>query len=52
MAQRYIPEIVDGDKRMLLIGGKPVPYRARAHPESRAKRAAISPPAARGVARS
>jgi glutathione synthase len=26
MAQRYIPDIVDGDKRVLLIGGKPVPY--------------------------
>jgi glutathione synthase len=26
MAQRYIPEIRDGDKRVLLIGGKPVPY--------------------------
>jgi glutathione synthase len=26
MAQRYIPEIVDGDKRVLLIGGEPVPY--------------------------
>ena len=26
MAQRYIPAIVDGDKRILLIGGKPVPY--------------------------
>jgi glutathione synthase len=26
MAQRYIPEIVDGDKRILIIGGKPVPY--------------------------
>jgi glutathione synthase len=26
MAQRYIPEIVEGDKRVLLIGGKPVPY--------------------------
>ncbi|AEC19815.1 glutathione synthetase [Pusillimonas sp. T7-7] len=26
MAQRYIPEIVKGDKRILLIGGKPVPY--------------------------
>jgi glutathione synthase len=26
MAQRYIPEIADGDKRVLLIGGKPVPY--------------------------
>jgi glutathione synthase len=26
MAQRFIPEIVDGDKRVLVIGGKPVPY--------------------------
>ena len=26
MVQRYLPEIVDGDKRLLLIGGKPVPY--------------------------
>ena len=26
MAQRYIPEISRGDKRILLIGGKPVPY--------------------------
>src|SRR5512137_1128691 len=26
MAQRYIPEIVDGDKRVLVIGGEPVPY--------------------------
>ncbi len=26
MAQRYIPEIANGDKRILLIGGKPVPY--------------------------
>jgi glutathione synthase len=26
MAQRYIPQISDGDKRVLLIGGKPVPY--------------------------
>ena len=26
MAQRYMPEIADGDKRVLLIGGKPVPY--------------------------
>jgi glutathione synthase len=26
MAQRYLPEIVDGDKRILLIGGKVVPY--------------------------
>lgn len=26
MAQRYIPEIVKGDKRVLLIAGEPVPY--------------------------
>lgn len=26
MAQRYIPEIVDGDKRILLVDGDPVPY--------------------------
>ena len=26
MAQRYMPEIADGDKRVLLIDGKPVPY--------------------------
>ena len=26
MAQRYLPEIVDGDKRILLIDGEPVPY--------------------------
>lgn len=26
MVQRYIPEIVNGDKRILLIGGEPVPY--------------------------
>ena len=26
MVQRYLPEIVDGDKRVLVIGGEPVPY--------------------------
>ena len=26
MAQRYIPEIKSGDKRVLVIGGEPVPY--------------------------
>ena len=26
MAQRYLPEIVKGDKRILVIGGKPVPF--------------------------
>jgi glutathione synthase len=26
MVQRYLPEIVQGDKRVLLIGGRPVPF--------------------------
>ena len=26
MVQRYLPQIVDGDKRILVIGGVPVPY--------------------------
>lgn len=26
MAQRYIPEIVNGDKRILLVNGEPMPY--------------------------
>ncbi|MFV0276280.1 MAG: glutathione synthase [Parahaliea sp.] len=26
MAQRYLPEIVDGDKRILMVDGEPVPY--------------------------
>jgi len=26
MAQRYLPQIVDGDKRILMIEGEPVPY--------------------------
>jgi len=26
MVQRFLPEIVDGDKRILVIGGKPVPH--------------------------
>jgi glutathione synthase len=26
MVQRYLPEIVDGDKRVLVIGGEPVPF--------------------------
>jgi glutathione synthase len=26
MVQRFVPEIVDGDKRVLVIAGKPVPY--------------------------
>lgn len=26
MAQRYVPEIVDGDKRILMVAGKPIPF--------------------------
>lgn len=26
MAQKFIPEIVDGDKRILMINGEPIPY--------------------------
>lgn len=26
MVQKFLPEIADGDKRVLIIGGKPVPY--------------------------
>ncbi|MEC7121121.1 MAG: glutathione synthase [Pseudomonadota bacterium] len=26
MAQRYIPDIVDGDKRILMVNGEPIPY--------------------------
>ena len=26
MVQRYIPEIVEGDKRILMVNGEPVPY--------------------------
>ena len=34
MAQRFIPEISEGDKRILLVDGKPVPYAlARIPPE-------------------
>ncbi|MGD0961333.1 MAG: glutathione synthase [Methylomonas sp.] len=43
MAQKYLPEIKDGDKRILLINGDPVPYclaRIPAHGESRGNLAA------------
>lgn len=34
MAQRFIPEISEGDKRILLIEGKPVPYALARIPKS------------------
>ncbi len=33
MAQQYIPEIVDGDKRILLINGEPIPFALARIPE-------------------
>jgi glutathione synthase/RimK-type ligase-like ATP-grasp enzyme len=44
MAQRYIPEIKDGDKRVILIDGKLVPHCLARIPKA-ASRAATSPPA-------
>ena len=43
MAQRFIPEIAQGDKRVLLIGGEPVPFalaRIPQHGETRGNLAA------------
>jgi glutathione synthase len=34
MAQRYLPEISDGDKRILMINGEPVPYSLARIPSS------------------
>ncbi len=51
MAQRYIPAIKDGDKRILLIGGVPVPY-SLARVRWRARCAATWPPAVPAVPRS
>lgn len=49
MAQKYLPEIVEGDKRILIVGGKPVDYclaRIPSHGETRGNLAA----GGRGVA--
>lgn len=43
MAQQYLPQIKDGDKRILVVNGEPVPYclaRIPAHGESRGNLAA------------
>lgn len=43
MAQRYIPEITQGDKRILMINGEPIPFalaRIPAHGETRGNLAA------------
>jgi glutathione synthase len=49
MAQRYIPEIVKGDKRILLIDGKPAPYALARIPKPGETRGNLAA-GARGVA--
>ena len=46
MVQRFVPEITQGDKRILVIGGEPVPSAWRAFRRA-ARCAATSRPAAR-----
>ena len=38
LAQKYIPEIKDGDKRILMIGGEPIPYALARVPQQGALR--------------
>jgi glutathione synthase len=49
MAQRYIPEIAKGDKRILVIGGKPAPYALARIPKPGETRGNLAA-GARGVA--
>jgi glutathione synthase len=50
MAQRYIPEIVEGDKRILLIAGEAVPYALARIPKAGETRGNLAA-GGRGVAR-
>jgi len=50
MAQRYIPAIVDGDKRILLIAGEPAPYALARIPKAGETRGNLAA-GGRGVAR-
>jgi glutathione synthase len=50
MAQRYIPAIADGDKRVLLIAGEPVPYALARIPKAGETRGNLAA-GGRGVAR-
>jgi glutathione synthase len=50
MAQRYIPAIVDGDKRVLLIAGEPVPFALARIPKAGETRGNLAA-GGRGVAR-
>ena len=50
MAQRFIPEIVDGDKRIILIAGEPVPHALARIPKPGETRGNLAA-GGRGVAR-
>ena len=50
MAQRYIPEIADGDKRILIVGGKVVPHCLARIPKAGETRGNLAA-GGRGVAR-
>ena len=50
MAQRFIPEIVDGDKRIVLIAGEPVPHSLARIPKPGETRGNLAA-GGRGVAR-
>jgi glutathione synthase len=50
MAQRFIPEIADGDKRILLIAGEPVPFALARIPKAGETRGNLAA-GGRGVAR-
>jgi glutathione synthase len=50
MAKRYIPAIVDGDKRILLIAGEPAPYALARIPKAGETRGNLAA-GGRGVAR-
>jgi len=50
MAQRFIPEIADGDKRVLIIAGEPVPYALARIPKPGETRGNLAA-GGRGVAR-
>src|SRR5205807_1645835 len=50
MAQRFIPEIADGDKRIVLIDGKPAPFSLARIPKAGETRGNLAA-GGRGVAR-
>ncbi len=50
MAQRYLPEIADGDKRILIVGGEVVPYCLARIPQAGETRGNLAA-GGRGVAR-